>query len=145
MRRFPRTTRSTAPAGTPLIADVEKGTQLPITPQEKGSISVQYTFQRSLLDAEPFVLLEWAYVGDSVNSLSGTESLIFAQGTTDQPSYDLGSLRMGLDAEKWSATFYVSNITDEVAEQFFNNRWGTPQRVTVNKPRTIGLNLRWKF
>jgi hypothetical protein len=32
-----------------------------------------------------------------------------------------------------------------VAEEFFNNRWGTPQRVSVNKPRTIGLTLRWKF
>ena len=121
------------------------GTQLPITPEEKGSISVQYTFQQPLLDAEPFVLLEWAYVGDSVNSLDGTESVVFTQGATDQPSYDLGNLRMGLDAEQWSATLYVTNITDEVAEEFFNNRWGTPQRVTVNKPRTIGLNLRWKF
>ena len=91
------------------------------------------------------MLLEWAYVGDSVNSLEGTESVIFSQGPTEQPSYDLGNLRMGLDAEQWSATLYVTNLTDEVAEEFFNNRWGTPQRVSVNKPRTIGLTLRWKF
>ncbi len=131
--------------GESLVAEVENGTQLPITPQEKGSISVQYTFPQSLLDAEPFVLLEWAYVGDSVNSLSGTESLIFTQSTTDQPAYDLGNLRAGLDAQQWSATVYVTNITDAVAEEFFNNRWGVPQRVTVNRPRTIGLTLRWKF
>ena len=133
------------PGGDALIAEVKNGTQLPITPQEKASISVQYTFQQMLLDAEPFLLLEWAYVGDSVNSLEGTESVIFSQGPTEQPSYDLGNLRIGLDAEQWSATFYVTNLTDEVAEEFFNNRWGTPQRVTVNKPRTIGLNLRWKI
>ena len=128
-----------------MIADVASGTQLPIAPEDKGNVSAQYTFQRSLLNAEPFVLLEWAWVGDSVNSLDGTESVVFAQGATDQPSYDIGNLRMGLDAQQWSATLYVSNITDELAEEFFNNRWGTPQRVSVNKPRTIGLNLRWKF
>jgi iron complex outermembrane receptor protein len=135
----------TTPDGELVIADVSKGTQLPIAPENKGSLSVQYTFAQHLLNAEPFVLLEWAYVGDSVNSLAGTESIVFTQGTTDQPSYDIGNLRVGLDAEQWSATVYVNNITDELAEEFFNNRWGTPQRVTVNKPRSIGLNLRWKF
>ncbi|MEZ5503563.1 MAG: TonB-dependent receptor [Halioglobus sp.] len=133
------------PDGEQLIAQVDKGTQLPIAPKKKGTISVQYTFQRQLLQAEPFVLLEWAYVGDSVNSLDGTESIIFTQGATDQPSYDLGNLRMGLDAPQWSATLYVTNITDEVAEQFFNNRWGTPQRVTVNKPRTVGSTCGGSF
>ena len=52
---------------------------------------------------------------------------------------------MGLDAEQWSSTLYVTNITDEVAEQFYNNRWGSRQRLSINKPRTIGLTLRWKF
>jgi len=134
----------TTPDGL-LIADVKNGTQLPIAPENKGNVSVQYTFQRTLLEAEPFVLLEWSWVGDSVNSLDGTESIVFTQGATDQPAYDIGNLRMGLDAPQWSATLYVTNITDELAEEFFNNRWGTPQRVSVNKPRTIGLNLRWKF
>jgi outer membrane receptor protein involved in Fe transport len=135
----------TTPDGALVIADVSKGTQLPIAPKDKGSISVQYTFAERLLDAEPYILLEWSYVGNSVNSLDGTESIIFTQGATHQPSYDIGNLRMGLDAERWNATLYVENITDEIAEEFFNNRWGTPQRVSVNKPRTVGLNVRWKF
>ncbi len=133
-----------APDGT-VIAVVENGTQLPITPEEKGSISVQYSFQNNLMEAEPYIRLDWAYVGDSVNSLNGTESIVFTQGATDQPSYDIGNLRMGLDAEKWSGTLYVNNITDEVAKQFYSNRWGSKQRVSINKPRTIGMTLRWKF
>jgi iron complex outermembrane receptor protein len=128
-----------------LIADVSNGTQLPITPKEKANIAVQYTFQQQLLDAEPFVRLDWAYVGSSVNSLNGTESIVFTQGATDQPSYDIGNLRMGLDAQQWSATVYVKNITDEVAKQFYSNRWGSRQRVSINAPRTIGLAMRWKF
>jgi len=128
-----------------LIADVSDGTQLPITPEEKANIAVQYTFQQQLLEAEPFIRLDWAYVGSSVNSLNGTESIVFTQGATDQPSYDIGNMRMGLDAEQWSATLYVNNITDEVAKQFYSNRWGSRQRVSINAPRTIGLAMRWKF
>ena len=128
-----------------IIAEVSDGTQLPIAPEEKGSIAIQYTFQRDLFEAEPFVRLDWAYVGDSVNSLDGTESIVFTQGATDQPSYDIGNLRMGLDAAQWSATFYVNNITDENAKQFYNNRWGSKQRVSINKPRNIGLTVRYRF
>jgi iron complex outermembrane receptor protein len=128
-----------------LIASVSNGTQLPITPEDKGSIAVQYTFNSQLFGAEPYMRLDWAYVGDSVNSLNGTESIVFTTGPTDQPSYDIGNLRMGLDAEKWSGTLYVNNITDEVAEQFYNNRWGSRQRLSINKPRTIGMTVRWKF
>ena len=128
-----------------VIAEVEKGTQLPIAPEDKASIAVQYTSPQQLLNAEPFVRLDWSFVGESVNSLDGTESIVFTQGATNQPDYDIGNLRMGLDAQGWSATLYVENITDEVARQFYNNRWGTKQRVSINKPRTIGVTLRWRF
>jgi len=127
------------------VADVQDGTQLPISPEEKGSVSLQYTFQSELFGGEPYMLLDWAYVGNSVNSLNGTESIVFTTGTTTQPSYNIGNFRMGLDAEHWSGTFFVTNITDEVAKQFYNNRWGSRQRLSINKPRTIGLTLRYKF
>jgi len=128
-----------------LVATVSDGTDLPITPDSKASIAVEYNFQSQLLGADPYMRLDWSYTGDSVNSLDGTESIVFTTGPTDQPSYDIGNFRMGLDAEQWSSTLYVSNITDEVAEQFYNNRWGSRQRLSINKPRTIGLTLRWKF
>ena len=128
-----------------LIASVNNGTQLPIAPERKHSIAVQYTFNSELFGGEPYMRLDWAYVGESVNSLDGTESIVFTTGPTDQPSYNIGNFRMGLDAEQWSGTLYVNNITDELAEQFYNNRWGSRQRLSINKPRTIGLTLRYKF
>jgi outer membrane receptor protein involved in Fe transport len=134
----------TAPGGD-VIAFVEKGTQLPITPENKGSIAVEYTFPDQWMGGIPYVRVDWAFVGDSVNSLNGTESIVFTQGPTDQPSYNIGNLRMGLESEEWEATLYVHNITDEVAEQFYNNRWGSNQRLSINKPRTIGASVRWKF
>ena len=128
-----------------IVAEVAKGTQLPITPEYKASLAVQYSFQSQLWGADPYVRLDWSYMGDSVNSLDGTESVVFTQGPTDQPSYDIGNFRVGLEADKWSGTLFVDNVTDEVAKQFYNNRWATPQRISVNKPRTVGVTLRWKF
>lgn len=128
-----------------VIANVEKGAQLPITPEEKASVAVQYSFQQSWLGAEPYARLDWSYVGESVNSLAGTESIVFTRGPTTQPDYGMGDLRLGLDGSQWSADLYVENITDESADQFFNNRWGLRQRVSINKPRTTGIRLRWRF
>jgi outer membrane receptor protein involved in Fe transport len=128
-----------------IVAEVSNGTQLPISPEYKASIAVQYSFNSQLWGADPYVRVDWSYVGDSVNSLDGTESIVFTQGPTDQPSYDLGNIRAGLDADKWSATLFVDNVTDEVAKQFYNNRWGSLQRISVNQPRTVGVTMRWKF
>lgn len=128
-----------------VIAFVEKGTQLPITPEKKASIAVEYNFADQLLGGDPYIRLDWSYVGESLNSLDGTESIVFTQGPTKQPAYDIGNLRVGLNADRWDATLFIHNLTDEVAEQFYNNRWGSVQRLSVNRPRTIGATFRWKF
>ena len=93
----------------------------------------------------PYFRLDWTYVGESVNSLNGTESIVFTQGPTTQPSYDIGNFRMGINADRWEATIFVHNLTDEIAEQFYNNRWGSLQRLSINKPRTVGATVRWRF
>ena len=128
-----------------VIAFVEKGTQLPITPEEKASIAVQYSPSTQWLGGDPYFRLDWTYVGESVNSLNGTESIVFTQGPTTQPAYDIGNLRMGINADRWEATLFVHNVTDEIAEQFYNNRWGSLQRLSINKPRTVGATVRWRF
>ena len=107
-----------------IVAEVANGTQLPITPEYKASLGVQYTFRSQLLGAEPYVRIDWSYVGDSVNSLDGTESIVFTQGPTDQPSYDIGNIRVGLEADKWSGTLFVDNVTDEVAQAVLQQSLG---------------------
>ena len=61
-----------------------------------------------------------------------------------QDAYTTGDLRIGLDGDAWSASFFVDNVWDERAEIFFSNRWAV-QRVSVNPPRTYGLQARFKF
>jgi hypothetical protein len=39
---------------------------------------------------------------------------------------------------------FVDNVWDERAELFFNHRWGA-QRLSINPPRTYGLQLRFEF
>jgi len=61
-----------------------------------------------------------------------------------QDAYTTGDLRIGLDGDVWSASFFVDNVWDERADLFFSNRWAE-QRLSVNPPRTYGLQLRFEF
>ncbi len=120
------------------------GSRLPLAPDWKAALGVQYTFQQEYFNAEPYLRFDYAYVGDSVNSLIGLESIVFAPGPSPQDSYNVLDASFGLDGDRWSASLYIDNVTDERAEQFLSNRWGK-QRLSINRPRTIGLNLRWHF
>lgn len=127
-----------------VVAEVFKGQQLPITPKDKAALALDYSFQSSLLGMEPYVRADYVYIGDSVNSL-GIESIVFPVPPTKQPSYSLVNLRAGLSNENWDFTLYADNVTDEVAEQFYSNAYGSRQRLTINRPRTVGLNVRYTF
>jgi outer membrane receptor protein involved in Fe transport len=126
----------------PLV--VEKGQRLPITPDWKASLSVEYGFPQQLLGAAPYVRFDYAYTGDSINSLAGIEAAIFGQSPTPQDDYHTGDFKIGLDAEKWTASFYIDNIWDERGENFYNNRW-VKQRLSINQPRTFGITLMRRF
>jgi len=86
----------------------------------------------------------YAYVGESVNSLEGIESVVSGNPPVLQDAYTTGDLRIGLDGDAWGASFFVDNVWDERAELFVSNRWAV-QRVSVNPPRTYGLQFRFNF
>ena len=112
-------------------------------PEWKGSLGITYTFQNQLFSAEPYILANYTYWGDSTNSI-GPESSLFSNPIVEQPSWQTLDLRAGLEGEKWTVAFFIDNVTDEYAEQFFNNRYAQ-QRLTVNRPRTYGINARFYF
>jgi outer membrane receptor protein involved in Fe transport len=121
-----------------------EGARLPLTPDWKATFDLDYTFSTQLAGASPFFRFDYAYIGDSVNSLSGFESVTFASRSNVLDAYDTADLQVGLEADRWSATLAVENIWDERADQFINNRFGAP-RVTINQPRTIALTFRYDF
>jgi outer membrane receptor protein involved in Fe transport len=66
------------------------------------------------------------------------------------PAYDLVALRFGLVGEKFSGYVFADNLTDKRAEQGINTTafaWTVPsvERVVTNQPRTIGIDVGYKF
>ena len=123
---------------------LSKGERLPLSPELKTSLSVGYTLQREIFGAEPYVSGTWTYQGDSLSSLAGLGGTGFLNPVRTHDSYNLLNLRAGLNGDGWTATFFIDNVTDEVGEMFFNDRWAQT-RLTVTKPRTFGINFRKYF
>jgi outer membrane receptor protein involved in Fe transport len=119
------------------------GTELPMMPDWKASLNAEYTFGGQLFSATPYVLAQYVYWGDSVNSI-GVESSSFVLPVKDQPSWQTLGLRAGLEGDTWSAVVYVDNIFDEYQETFYNNRFAQ-QRLSVGRPRTLGIGFRKYF
>lgn len=130
-------------SGAPVEA--VKGTRLPITPDWKGSLAVEYTFQQQKLwGGMPYIRGDFSYTGESVNALEGLEATVVSPPPTIQDPYSVLDLRFGVDTDGWGVSAYVANVLDEDGEQFINNRWAK-RRVTVNQPRTFGVSFRKNF
>ena len=61
-----------------------------------------------------------------------------------QAAYETGDIRFGLEGEHWSGSLFVDNLWDERAVTFRSNRWAVP-RLSIVRPRTIGLQFRYDF
>jgi iron complex outermembrane recepter protein len=66
------------------------------------------------------------------------------------PSYNLVNARLGLGTDRWTATLFVDNLTNKVAELTTNNtqfQFNIPQlvRVSTNQPRTFGTEINYRF
>ena len=108
---------------------MDKGARLPLTPDWSASLGLEFRPGGRILDAEPYARFDYAYVGDSVNSLEGIESVVSDNPAETQAAYSTGDLRVGLEAESWTASLFVDNLWDERAEQFLSNRWAKQRLV----------------
>lgn len=66
------------------------------------------------------------------------------------PSYSLVNARAGLGHDNWQADLFVDNLTNKVALISANNtsfQFNIPQvvRYSTNQPRTVGVQLNYKF
>jgi iron complex outermembrane receptor protein len=68
-----------------------------------------------------------------------------AERNIPSPAYVFGHIKYGMDWERFSAALYVRNVTNETAWLSMFNNFQQENRVTVNQPRTIGLNLEMRF
>jgi outer membrane receptor protein involved in Fe transport len=122
---------------------VVKGTKLPLSPDFKASAGLQYTLPCELFGSRPYLKLDYSYTGESYNSV-GSEAIIVGSPPQRQDDYSLVDFSAGLDTGSWSAQLWINNLTDERAQEFFNNRWGK-SRLSINDPRAIGVTMRKNF
>ena len=128
--------------GFPITAT--DGTDLPLAPENKAAVGVEYQFNFDIFGADPFIRVDYSHIGESVNALEGLESIVFAPAPRVQDEYDTWDARIGLDGGSWSITGYIQNIDDERGEVFYSNRWGR-ERLSVSRPRTYGFSVRKYF
>jgi iron complex outermembrane receptor protein len=108
----------------------------------------KYTETTSLTYTTP-ISTTYKFTGRVDNSYVGQETDIdFYYGTL--PAYDLVNMRLGVGDDRLSAFVFADNLTNKHAELGINTTgfsWTIPSlvRVVTNQPRTVGVDLRYKF
>jgi outer membrane receptor protein involved in Fe transport len=125
-------TRDTTPGATP---DAPDGTDLPFTPDLKYSLSTRYQFD--IGNFPSFAQVSYNYTDESYNDM-------FPSARLNQSDYSLVNASVGLDGGSWTVELFANNLTNEEAELFRYTRGGD-DRVTANRPRTIGVRFSHRF
>jgi iron complex outermembrane receptor protein len=85
-----------------------------------------------------FARIDYQYLGD-------VENFSWTIQNVPGDSYDNVNLRLGADNENFSVALYATNVTDTRAQLNASNGFGIAGGFTSNQPRTLGLNVGWKF
>jgi outer membrane receptor protein involved in Fe transport len=62
----------------------------------------------------------------------------------DEPAFTIYDASLGVSKGAWNVQAYAQNLTDTRADLFSNDNQFVPAE-TVNRPRTIGVRLGFKF
>jgi iron complex outermembrane receptor protein len=119
------------------------GSPLAGAPTFRGSIRVRYEFAFNGYDA----FAQFGAVHQS-HSLATTDTAsVDLQGHSiayDLPAFTTYDGALGVGKDGWLVQVYAENLTDTRADMFANYfQWY--KAVTVNRPRTIGVRMSYKF
>jgi iron complex outermembrane receptor protein len=155
----------TLPPGSPVsLATIPDGDRLPSVPKVEFSVAATYQWQAAQ-GYQAYITAVDKYVGDRLTQLGdelfGTLNLnSFGANTLGapltastftynplMPSYNLLNARFGVRHDKWDASAYCNNITDEIAFLALDRERGTRARIgyLTNPPRTFGVQVRIDF
>jgi outer membrane receptor protein involved in Fe transport len=126
-------------SSTLIDAGFDPGTAIQDVPQwtSTASIAYRHSFTEQLAVT---ARADSTYVGSRTDETYSINQL---------PSYDLTNIRAGLDGGRWSAILFVNNVADKRA--LLNNitqaavNLPTFNRVAVSQPRTVGVDLNYRF
>lgn len=120
-------------------AGVIAGERLLDVPQWTADSSITY---RVLVSADRnFVMrVNNSYVGS-------IQDITFGRNTL--PAYDLVTLRLGLESGRWSAYLFSDNLTNKKAllsdTGALSANISILNRIATNQPRTVGVDLNYRF
>jgi len=128
------------------IVIISAGEQLPLSPELKWSLGVEYGFPVG--NSDGFLRLDYSYVDEQTNATQGstllTSSTFLRGEITTLPSYEIANLVLGWGNESWDVSFTVKNLADERALTYKPTRW-TDGRVYSVRPREFFLRYRKNF
>lgn len=111
---------------------VQEGDELAFAPELQANLQGRYEWDLSS-GATAHVMPHISYSDEVATD-------IVVSNRTILDSWVLVGVTAGLTTEQWSAELYVDNLTDERAElsgnAIFNN-----ERITVSRPRTVGIRV----
>jgi iron complex outermembrane receptor protein len=123
------------------------GDRMPFVPKVTASFAVDHRFP---------VASGWqGWLGASVGYIGERRSNFTNKGAHDVPSYTTLGLNGGMEAGALRVSVYVKNATDERGINFMNNLGlkppfsadpnGNPYAAGVIQPRTLGVDLSYRF
>jgi outer membrane receptor protein involved in Fe transport len=93
-----------------------KGQRLPLMSKLKTLLEAKYTSPRELWGGEYWLLGNWSYRSNSLNSLGGLGGTASLNETRTHPSLHTVNLRTGLNYDTWSMQIYVTNVFNEYSK-----------------------------
>jgi outer membrane receptor protein involved in Fe transport len=115
---------------------VREGDELAFAPEFQVSLSARYEWD--------LTSGKLAHVMSTVNYSDEVNTDIVADNNIELDSWTLMGVTAGVSDDEWTAEVYVENLTDERAE-ISGNAIFNRARVTVARPRTIGLRFSYDF
>jgi outer membrane receptor protein involved in Fe transport len=120
-------------------AGFNPGTAIQDVPQWTSSAAIAY--RHSLTDQLAITArADNTYVGSRTDETYSINQL---------PSYDLTNIRAGMDGGRWSAVLFMNNVADKRAllSNITQDAVNLPtyNRVAVTQPRTVGVDMKYRF
>jgi outer membrane receptor protein involved in Fe transport len=112
------------------------GSQLPLAPELQYSLRARYDMT-VMGDIDAYGQLSAQYSDESYSSLQSDLREL-------QSSYAVAHASIGANYGEFGVELYVENLTDELVEKHINTQ-DDIRRITVNRPRTIGLRFSYDF
>ena len=119
-----------------IVSIAAEGSPLALAPKLQFVVRGRYEWE-TVSGGTAFAQAAGAYTDDTVSSIN-----LAALEPLD--SYTTFDLSAGYRKDDWSATLFVENATDELAQVFKSNE-DNILKTTPNRPRTIGLRFSYSF